>query len=243
MKYLSIVLLVLSVQLNARDVSYIADAFGYQTLGNCDSQYLSIQNEASTVTLVAVGGSDANDEGGGTISLTEPFWFYNKSHEQLVVSSNGYLAFADGLNAENGGDFSNDCPFPSIPDNQPQSLQRIMPFHDDLENSGNGAIRTAYYASCPNIAASGSCTVIEWSNWRIRGQNDVFSFQVELHHQSSVIKIQYTGNNPSTNSASIGFQQTELFSGQVLSCNQSIPNLSDQSFCYQNPVIFIDGFE
>lgn len=240
MKYLLMVFL--TTQASSREISYVEDTFGYQATANCNFEYLNVQNEANTIFLTPSGSQVANDEGGGSLSLTEPFWFYNQAHNHLIVSSNGYLAFANSLSEENGGDFSNDCPFPSIPDNQPQSLQRIMPFHDDLESSKTGEIRSAYYINCPTTNSTGSCTVIEWLNWHIRGQNDVFSFQVILLHQTSEIKIQYTGSPPS-DSASIGFQQTELFSGVVLSCNQENLSLDGQAYCYQNPLIFTNGFE
>jgi len=236
-------LLIASTPILSRETSYVADAFGYLPANQCSYDYLNIDAQAIPLSLVAAGSDPANDEGAAVIDLPAAFFYYDEDHTQLVVSSNGYLAFESDLARENGADFGNDCPFPSIPDNQPQSLKRIMPFHDDMIGSPSGQIQWAHYINCPLAAYDSACTVIEWDNWQIADQADVFSFQVILVHQPAVIVMQFNDQTPTANSASVGFQHAGLFSGQVLSCNQSDVTLNSQAFCFQNDLIFTNGFE
>ena len=228
----------------ARDSVYAADRFGYASPAMCVADYLDVSADGSVLTLTPSGTAAADDDGGAVVNLTESFRFYRKAYQSIVVSSNGYIAFADVLSAEDGGDFSNDCLFPSVPDNKPVSLARIMPFHDELENAGSGGIRTAYYAACPRSGSvASSCTVIDWFDWRIRGTVQSFGFQVILYHARNEIVIQFDNNNPVSDSASIGIQDGAINSGAIFSCNDVGRNLANTAYCLQNPVIFADGFE
>ncbi len=127
--------------LNGRDISYTSDPFGYRPSATCAVNYLNIDAQATVLTLQAAGSDAASDEGAALLHLPMPYTYYNQQLNDVVISSNGYLAFAADLSVENGADFSNDCLFPSIPDNQPQSQTRIMPFHDDLQAGDNGRIQ------------------------------------------------------------------------------------------------------
>lgn len=244
MMRMTLILLGLFSAAQARDTSYLPDAFGYQQTQSCTVNYLDISADAQTLNLVAASDKPANDEGGVVYQLLEPFKFYQHDETHLVVSSNGYLSFADSLSGENGGDYSNDCLFPSVPSNQPDSLKRVMPFHDDLESGADGEIRVAYYPSCPRSGLSpSSCTVVEWHQWRLRNDSQTFDFQVIMYHQTSELVFQYGSDIADTESASIGFQDAKRFSGQILSCDNPGVELSNQAYCFQNPLIFTHGFE
>ena len=243
-KSLMLLMLFVSCSVVARDSSYAADRFGYTLAATCPADYVDLSTDGNLLTLVPAGTVTADDDGAALLHLSEPFLFYGKTYPSLVVSSNGYVSFAQALTEESGGDFSNDCLFPSVPDQQPGALARIMPFHDDLENSGSGGIRTAFYVACPRIGHSASaCTVIDWFDWRLRGTTDDFDFQIILYHQNGEIVIQYGANNPVSDSASIGIQDGLLNSGVVLSCNDPARSLNNSAFCLQSPIIFADGFE
>jgi len=236
--------LLLSLCIEARDSTYAADRFGYTQAASCTADYLDLSVDGTAVTLTPSGAAAADDDGGAVVNLIEPFLFYRTAYQSIVVSSNGYMALADDLSQESGGDFSNDCLFPSVPDNQPGVLARIMPFHDELQNSGSGGIRTAYYPLCPRVGSvTSSCTVIDWFDWQIRGTAGGFDFQVILYHQNHQIVMQYGSNNPVSDGASIGIQDGLLNSGVILSCNDAGRNLANTAYCLQNPVIFADDFE
>lgn len=238
---MSACLLCLSAQ--ARDISYVDDAFGYQTIDSCSASYLNIDAQATTLNLVASGSDPASDEGAAVLNLPLTHEFYNVSHDQVVISSNGYLAFAEDLTQENGADFSNDCLFPSVPDNQPQSNQRIMAYHDDLMADTSGAIQWAHFDQCPVLSNGQACTVIEWQNWRLNQTAGAFSFQIILLYNPAKIVLQYDNRVPVPASASVGFQHAGLFSGWVMACNQSQLVLANSSHCFDNPYIFDDDFE
>ena len=125
------------------------DIFGYQTDAACIQQFVDIAVSGSPVAL-----SDS-DDGGGTVSLSSAFSFYGTSHSDLVVSSNGYLAFAADLAGDAGTDFSNDCALPAVPDQGPAVPARVMVLHDDLEAvDGASAVASQYFASCPRASDS-----------------------------------------------------------------------------------------
>ncbi|WP_395377028.1 hypothetical protein [Marinicella sp. W31] len=228
----------------ARNSSYVSDRFGYTHTSTCPVDYVDLSTDGKLLTLTPAGAVAADDDGAALLNLTEPFLFYRKMYPSLVISSNGYVSFANDLTEESGGDFSNDCLFPSVPDNQPGALARIMPLHDDLENSGSGGIRTAYYAVCPRMGnMTSACTVIDWFDWRIRGTLNGFDFQIILYHQNGEVVMQYGADNPASGSASIGIQDGVLNSGVIVSCNDPAQSLNNSAVCLHNPIIFADGFE
>ncbi len=243
MKLILICLLIVSLNGQSRDIDYVNDQFGYYSINNCPLEYINIDSQSDELNLLAAGTEPAEDEGAALVNLPLPFTYYNETYASVVISSNGYLAFANDLNLENGADFSNDCLFPSIPDNQPQTLARIMPFHDDLSRGTDGKIHWAHYTECPLSGHNNPCTIFEWQNWKKTDAVQDFSFQTILIHGSSVIVMQYNPTTPAPESASIGFQNSRLFSGQILSCNQAETALNNQAYCFQNPFIFADGFE
>jgi len=233
----------LTLNLEARDISYRADAFGYLAPPSCTAGYLNIDAQASQLIPQAAGADPATDEGAALLSLPLAYDFYDESHQQVMVSTNGYLAFATNTAEESGADFSNDCLFPSVPDNQPGSLKRIMPFHDDLMADSGGIMQWAHYANCPVVDSSSACSVIEWQDWRLTASPGSFSFQVVLLHEPAAIVLQYDHRTPAPVSASVGFQHAGLFSGQVLACDQPTVSLADTAVCFSNPHIFSNGFE
>ena len=232
----------------AREINYANDKYGYLYNNSCQFEYVDINSQATTLTLTASGLADAGDDGGSVINLLADFQFYDKTYNAIVVSSNGYIAFADSLNQESGGDFSNDCLLPSVPDTPPVSLARILPLHDELEKSATGIIQTAFYSQCPRTTGQAlqACTIIEWVDWKIRNQIEVFSFQVILYHQSADIVFQYNTPTPiNITSASIGIQNQ--YHASIYACNDTARTLAN---CVENtsptninPSIFKNGFE
>lgn len=241
MKKLILFITIICLNTDAREVNYLNDSFGYFSTENCSNDYIDLSGNSTALILTAYGAQDANDDGAALLNLQENFKFYNVDYSDVVVSTNGYLAFSNDLSNEGGGDFSNDCLLPSVPDNTPVTLERILPFHDDLEKSLTGELRHTYYANCPRIG--GACTIIEWKDWQIRNTTDVFSFQVVLYHNSSQIVFQYSDlGNIDSLSASIGLQNRQTAS--IFSCNQANTiDTSSSSLCYSHPIIFKNGFE
>ena len=102
------------------------------------------------VSGTASDSDPAEDDGGAAIALAAPFELYGQPATTLVMSSNGYLALAPSLAAEDGGDFSNDAALPAIPDNARGVAARILAYHDDLsgfDTAGSGLYE--YFATCP----------------------------------------------------------------------------------------------
>ena len=189
------------------------DAFGYRLLdsgsGGCNFNFVDIAGSGTSVGLVASGAAAADDDGGATISLVEPFEWYGEGGSSVVVSSNGYLALAPSLTREDGGDFSNDPVLPAIPGNDVGSPQRILAYHDELDGAGSGDLAYQYFATCPRPSealGSESCTVVQWSDWTVRGQPGRFDLQALLYHGSLQIVVQIRPQSATLNAGTIGIQ-------------------------------------
>lgn len=224
-----------------RSVEFAEDTFGY-TLRNdaqCAYQWLDISATGQSITLQASGAEPADDDGGAVINLTEPFEFYATPYQQVVVSSNGYIAFADSLQEENGADYSNDCPLPAVPDNGAARLGRIAVFHDDLQAGSGGQIRHAYQASCqrPGPVAGESCTIIQWQNWDYHnntGSN--IAFELLLYHHSREIVAQYDNSGAlATLSVTMGMQNPALSNASMFQCNQAMALPNEGRWCMVSP--------
>lgn len=220
---------------------YAPDIFGYNVAdaAACPAQFVDISGTGAALNLQAAGAEPADDDGGAVLVLNELFEFYGRTYTTVVVSSNGYLSFATDLAAENGADFSNDCPLPAVPDNGAGQLGRIFVLHDDLQAAAGGQIFHRHFATCPRpgSAAGESCTVIQWQQWDYHEQPGAdLSFQLLLYHQSRAMVMQY--NNPpgfDTASASIGVQQSELRSALVASCNTPAAIPASGALCIRSP--------
>lgn len=210
-----------------RTVSFEADRFGYELRqsAQCANQWIDISGSGSELSLSASGSDPAGDDGGVQLSLPEGLEFYGRWYQSLVISSNGYIAFAENLAAENGGDFSNDCSLPAVPDNGASSFARVAAFHDDLEAGDAGQIFFQHFTSCPRVGplAGESCTVLQWHRWALHGApSDELSFEILLYPASREVVVQYQNVDamPSI-SASMGLQSANLRSALNVACNQS----------------------
>ncbi|MCS7181514.1 MAG: DUF11 domain-containing protein [Thermoanaerobaculum sp.] len=202
----------------------LSDGYGYrmysQASSHCAYNFLNIDAAGTPLIFsapyAAPGDPPADDDGGAVVALPQPFPFYGLALSSLVVSVNGYVAFASGLNQEDGRDFSPDALLPAVasaffPSASPVFTEsaRLLPFHADLVRSG-GSVLTASYPSCPRSSeALGAepCTVVQWSNLQLSGGSLPLTFQVVLYHQSGQVVFQYAALPPgSEQAATIGWQ-------------------------------------
>ena len=188
---MALVSLLFSMAAHGRDAASF-DSYGYQHLesgsAQCAYNYVDASGGSALNLTAASAMAPASDDGGAVLGLAAPFELYGNSTNSMIVSSNGYLAAANDLAVEDGGDFSADCPLPAIADNAAASQSRIYAYHADLDGAPNsGVIQARYFASCPRASDSGSdeaCTVVQWQNWALRGQSGPLNMQAVLYHAS-----------------------------------------------------------
>ncbi len=221
-----------------RDAATSFDAWGYRLRSSphaaCPSAWIDMSH-ASPLTLVAAGDADADDDGGAAIDLPQPFRYYGEEHESVVASSNGYLAFAEGLADEDGGHWRSDCPLPAIPDNRQARFARVYALLADLERGPAGNLRWAHFTSCPRPAALGSdaCTVVEWQDWKRRGAEGFVDMQVVLYHAHHEIAVQYGALDAvATDMATFGIQNAGASSAAQAGCGSSAPPPASGAVCY-----------
>ena len=238
------------------------DAYGYVVADSgaltCPIQFVDIASQGVALALSSDDNAvAAADDGGGALALSAPFELYGHATPSIVVSSNGYLAAAAGLDEEDGRDFSNDCPMPAVPDNPHAQARRIAVYHDELDGQASGGqILSNYFATCPRPAASGAseaCTVIQWDNWRKLNDPATLRFEAILYHTSFEISLQYHDVDSSQGaSASVGLQDPAAGTAAVYGCNGSQPIAAAHAVCFFDPRfppgasndgIFANGFE
>ena len=235
------------------------DTYGYTVFdtstNRCVSAPVDITASGTPLDLVATEpDGNADDEGSVVLSLTAPFEYYGTAVEAVTASSNGYLALGGAVDTENGGDFSNDCPLPAVPDNASPASGRIYPLHDDLV--GAGQLHTEYFDSCPRpsgTSVDGACTVIQWTQWQTLGAAKRFTFQVLLYHASAAIAVQYVDIPAAALAgATLGLQNENSTSGATIRCNSVEAQSPVQGFCAYDPrfpslvvldTVFADGFQ
>lgn len=235
------------------------DAYGYTVFdtstNRCVSAPVDIKASGTPLDLVAAESSgNADDEGAAVLPLTAPFEYYGTAVEAVTASSNGYLALGGAVDAENGGDFSNDCPLPAVPDNASPASGRIYALHDDL--AGAGELYTEYFDNCPRpsgTSVDGACTVIQWTQWQTLGAAERFTFQVLLYHTSAAIAVQYLDVPAAALAgATLGLQNETSTSGTPISCNSAQTLSPVRGFCAYDPrfpslvvldTVFADGFQ
>lgn len=212
----------------------------------------------TTLNPVAASPSTtALDDGAAAFALGQPFRFFGTDYTSLVVSTNGYAAFAGSLTEENGGDFSNDIYLPAVPDNAPFAAARVLAYHDELSGEGAGAALTQqYFAACPResgLAAGEACSVVRWKNWNRLGDNQPLTFQLVLYHTSYAAVVQYTTlDSTAGNSACAGLQSDGAADGGAWSCNGTRVLQAGTALCLFDPAhlpssnndrLFANGFE
>ena len=214
------------------------DAWGYLMRQSphaaCPSAWIDL-GTGTPLGLVAAGDADADDDGGAEIALPLPFRFYGEEQAALVVSSNGYLAFAENLDAEDGGHWRADCPLPAIPDNRHARFARVYALLADLERGPAGDLRWAHFAQCPRPAAHGAdaCTVVQWQDWKRRGADGFVDMQVVLYHAHREIAVQYGAlDAAATADATFGIQDGGASSALLAGCGNAAPPPAFGAVCY-----------
>jgi len=211
-----------------RDAPAMFDRYGYANFDaapSCPSSFIDIAASGTPLTLTASGTPLATDDGAAALPpLAQPFELYGAPVSGFVASSNGYLAAASSLGAEDGGDFSNDCPLPALADNAVATQSRIMVLHDDLDG-GSGTLATQYFSTCPRVSDSGAveaCTVVEWANWSRVNVAGSFDAEVVLYHTTFEIAVQFRNLQAAyTQGATIGLQNSDATSSSQYACNGS----------------------
>lgn len=253
-QWLCMVLAVLGMNLHAQErpaTTFADDVFGYQIAasGSCPTQW--VDSSAGQTLILQAAGTEipANDDGGAELTLDWAFEFYGQLQQQLVVSSNGYVGFAADLLAENGGDYSNDCPLPAVPENNASALGRIAVWHDDLQGSA-GSITVAQFDDCPRPGRlpGDACSVISWQNWGVlAGISAGLDFQLLLYRRARDVVMQYGSDLPDSSSVSIGIQHPALLTGVNLACNVTASVPDNSALCIEHPLapdtLLSDGME
>lgn len=238
------------------------DAYGYTWLDSgaaqCPLQSVDVGGAPPLALAAASGDYGARDEGAAPVALSAPFELFGTAATALVASSNGYLAAADDVAAENGADYRSACPLPAIGVNGPAAQKRIYVYHDDLDGDlGNGGMRAQYFARCPRASDSGAdeaCTVVDWDGWGSTAAAGL-SMQAVLYHTSWEIALQYRSLDPSAGAhATVGVQDPANGWGAAARCGGARPIPAPGAICLFDPRfppgslggaerIFKDGFD
>ncbi len=212
------------------------DTFGYafadSTQAECSFSFVDIAGAGTALSFTDP------DDGGAAVSLSAAFELYGSSYANAVVSTNGYLAFASGLDAEDGTDFSNDT-VPAIPDTATATIARVLALHDDLEAGAAGTAWFDTFPACPrppDTGGSETCTVIQWSDWSIRGGGVLGDIQILLYHDSREVVAQHNAIGSTGGSATVGIQGSSGDSGLAYAVNAagSIP-AGGHAVCFFHP--------
>jgi len=220
--------------------------------GSCSASFLDIAASGTPLAFqapyAAAGDPPAADDGGAPVALPWPFPFYGTPRSTVVVSPNGYLAFAATLEEEDGRDFSPDDGLPAVPtayfpSGSPHfaTAARLLPFHQDLDAS-TGAVLVQGFDPCPRPSeALGSerCTVVQWNEVTPAAGGSPLRFQLVLYHQSGQFVFQYASVDPSGGgSATVGFQGDGAHRGYAWSAKQPgsiVPGLAICGFAPEFP--------
>jgi hypothetical protein len=226
-----------------RPTSYpVSDSYGYVAYDDrfveCELQFVDIESTGTEVVVVPSGVEPALDEGAALVALEEPFQLYGVETVGLIASTNGYLAATGDLGLECGGDFSNDCAMPAIPDNGAGYPGRIAVLHDDLSGvDTDGRLLAQYFDACPrpsDVLGPEACTVIEWASWGRHEWPGTFDLEVLLYHRSLEIVLQY-GPQVIGSSATVALQDATASRALSLSCNPADLDPAGQALCVFDP--------
>lgn len=218
----------------------IVDHYGYaaysSSTASCSASFVDIGDSGTPLVLQPSGADAALDDGAAVVSLAATFELYGRSVTSLVASTNGYLALVDSLDLDSGGDFSNDCPLPAIPEPGPAASGRILVLHDDLDGStGPGAMLSEHFATCPRpseAVGAEPCTVIQWDTWSTPS-GGAFDVQAVLYHQSFEVAIQYRGTPPA--GASVGLQDFDARTALSPTCEGAALTAGPAAVCFYEP--------
>ncbi len=219
----------------------LTDSFGYRAhasaFGGCAVDFVDVATSGSPISLTPAGAAPALDEGGAVIELEAPFELYGRAATRLVASSNGYLALADSLLRDSGGDFSNDCPLPAIPDPGPAVAARVLVVHGDLDGGpGSGWVLHQFFPTCPRPSGAlpdEPCTVIQWDSWSSHAGGHSFDAQAVLYHSSFAVAVQYRGTPPPD--ATVGIQDSVARTALAPTCAGVPLTPGTHAICFYDP--------
>jgi uncharacterized repeat protein (TIGR01451 family) len=244
MRRAAIILLLISVWTGvslAQRAPVAGDDYGHLVIdsadADCSYQFVDIEGSGAPLSWTASGADPAADDGGAALTLTQPFEFYGVTVSELVVSTNGYLAFGAAIGTEDGGDFSNDAQLPAIPDNDLGVAARAMVYHDDLSGFMSGGTASwQYFAACPrdsDALGPEECTVVQWSDWSIAAAGSTFDMQALLYHESFEIVFQVKPAAATLDQGTIGVQDSTAQSAAQYRPSAALS--SDIAICVFDP--------
>ncbi len=146
----------------------VCDSLGYLA-GQCNSSFEDISSTGIPLTL--------GDDDGAVVPIGFTFNFFGIEHEDIGISSNGYLTFGPDLT-----DFTND-PIPT-PGVDPDDF--IAPLWDDLNPSAGGTIHYQTLGTAPHRRF-----IVQWTNVPQFGASDANTFQAVLFEGSNRIEFRY----------------------------------------------------
>jgi hypothetical protein len=138
------------------------------TVEDCEGGFEDI---SATGTQLFLG-----DDGGTVVPIGFTFNFWGDPHDDIGVTSNGYLTFGGDLS-----DFSND-PIPNTTD--PNDL--IAPLWDDLDPSAGGTIHYETKGTAPN-----RYFIAQWKNVPEFAEENDFTFEAVLFEGTNCIQFRY----------------------------------------------------
>jgi uncharacterized repeat protein (TIGR01451 family) len=224
------------------DAPVSLDPYGYvvyeQDDPECGFDLVDLGPGGDPVIFTASGAAPADDDGGAVITLGDAFELFGEPMTSFVMSSNGYLAAASSLAAEDGGDFSNDSRLPAIPGNAKGVPARLLAYHDDLSGSmTGGSAYSEHFADCPRPSealGSEACSVFEWTDWSVPAGGDPFRIQAVVYHASYEIVFQARPGATPLRGGTIGIQNADAT--LAVQYRDTEPELSgDTAVCIFDP--------
>jgi len=150
-------------------------------------------------TVLPLGDDDTQQ-----IALPFSFRFYGTTYNDLWVSSNGFVSFANGYT-----DWTNGClPDTIVPNNA------LYAFWDDLQPADGGGGGTIYAKQVDS-----ETFVIEWHKVSHYGSSDHETFEIILKKDNTIL-FQYQSLS-STSSATVGVENANGTAAQQYRCNGS----------------------
>jgi hypothetical protein len=208
-------------------------------LGRAPLRYRSVQDTYAFVDASVGTRLDLNcDDCGTTIDIGFPFEFFDDTHTEVTVSSNGYLTFGDDGGAPGGRCF----PTQSTPNDA------IAVFWDDLDPSAGGDVYALVEGEEPNRRLT-----VLWDGVPSYADGGTATFEVTLFETSGRILMQYddvdfTGTSPSDfgGNAVVGVENATGRVATTYSCFEE--RLSEELAVayrpFDNPTsIFVDDIE
>ena len=169
----------------------LPDEYGYTWDDQQPYGWLDISGSGTTANL-----DDVDDGFDGPINLGFDFQFYEKTYNQVYISSNGFLTFEAGSkNAKN-----EKIPFVD----EPNAL--IAPFWDDLEVGRRNDGSVLYQSFSDHF-------VVTFSEIASRATpSDLITFQVILYNTGKIC-FQYNDLNGQLDSATVGIEDRDGVTG------------------------------